>query len=241
MLNLNKFGYVSSWNCPTLFFWHFLNLFDFGKCLRFPGHWWPLSPAIPLPPMTENPKRETILGLGIPDYVAVIFQCWRLKLMVLEVLLALYLSCRAFQLKRNWNVIFLKFQTTTRTILLSQLRRVLIDQIDSNSGVCPPFEKSLIETDSVTIVPGKLLNSNTRGRICTTLRWLTSHSISYLGSRVNNAPQYLELKLTFQDRRLWKMCTLLLSNIIEFILFWPGIQHSLWPDLNLFFCTLKVS
>ena len=89
--------------------------------------------------------------------------------MVLEVLLALYLSCRAFQLKGTGNVIFLKFQTTTRTILLSQLRRVLIDQIDSNPGVCPPFEKSLIEIDSVTIVTGKLLNLNTRGRICTTL------------------------------------------------------------------------
>lgn len=89
--------------------------------------------------------------------------------MVLEVLLALYLSCRAFQLKGTGNVIFLKFQTTTRTILLSQLRRFLLDQIDSNSGVCPPFEKSLIEIDSVTIVTGKLLNLNTRGRICTTL------------------------------------------------------------------------
>ena len=30
---------------------------------------------------------------------------------------------------------------------------------------------------------------------------INSHSISYLGSRINNAPHYLELKLTFQDRR----------------------------------------
>lgn len=196
----------------------------------------------PAPAYDRKSKKGNYIRLGaVPDYVAVIFQCWRLKLMVLEVLLALYLSCRAFQLKGNWNVIFLKFQTTTRTILLSQLRRVLIDQIDSNSGVCPSFEKSSMETDSVTIVSGKLLNSNTRGRICTTLRWSTSHSISYLGSRINNALHYLELKLTFQDRRLCKMCTLLLGNIMDFILFWPRIQHSLWPDLNLFFCILKVS
>ena len=30
---------------------------------------------------------------------------------------------------------------------------------------------------------------------------INSHSISYLGSRISNAPHYLELKLTFQDRR----------------------------------------
>ena len=30
---------------------------------------------------------------------------------------------------------------------------------------------------------------------------INSHSISYLGSRINNAPHYLELKLTFQGRR----------------------------------------
>ena len=119
----------------------------------------------PAPAYDRKSKKGNYIRLGaVPDYVAVIFQCWRLKLMVLEVLLALYLSCRAFQLKGNWNVIFLKFQTTTRTILLSQLRRVLIDQIDSNSGVCPSFEKSSMETNSVTIVSGKLLNSNTRGR-----------------------------------------------------------------------------
>ena len=146
-----------------------------------------LSSAIPLPSMTENPKRETILGLGIPDYVAVIFQCWRLKFMVLEVLLALYLSCRAFQLKRNWNVIFLKFQTTTRTILLSQLRRVLIDQIDSIEFRSMSAIREILDRNRCSNNCNRTtFKFDTHGRICTTFPWLTSHSISYLGSRINN-------------------------------------------------------
>lgn len=100
------------------------------------------NPPPPPPlPVDWNSKKGNYIP-GIPDYVvAAIFQCRRLKFMVLEVLLTLYLSCRTFQLKGNRNVIFLKFQTTTRTIFLSQLRRILI--LDSNSGDCPLFEKSI--------------------------------------------------------------------------------------------------
>lgn len=154
--------------------------------------WWPLSSAIPLPPMTENPKRETILGLGIPDYIC------RSYLPVLEIKAHGPWGTFSFvpqlqsisvegQLKRyiskvsdnHWNNIAFSIKTSSYRPNWLEFRSlsVIREIIDGNQ-----FSNNCIR---------KTFKFEYSWKNCTTLPWLTSHSISYLGSRINNALHYI--------------------------------------------------